>query len=230
MALRITFERELQKLHDRLLALGAEVQSNIVEAVDVLNRRDAFRARRLIAGDLVVNQKRISIMMDALALIVTQQPMAGDMRLIASIIEISGELERINDYVKGIAKNSLMIGRQKMPPVQDDLRLMAEKAREMLRHSLAAVSQRDAELAQSVPDADDEIDELFNQIYREIMDFGLENPDLFESVNYLEWALHNLERAADRVTNICEWVIYQVTGVYAELDSEFEAPPPKKVE
>ena len=224
--IRGTFERELQELQDRLLALGSQVGENIVKAVEVLNQRDAIGAQRLIAGDEEVNRKRIDIMTDALTLIATQQPMASDMRLIASIIEITGELERINDYSKGIAKNSLLIGSVSLPDVIGLMPEMASKTQAMLRGALEASSHRDAELAQEIPKADDEIDALFNVTYRDLLTYVADNPGSYELINYLEWALHNLERAADRVTNICEWVVYNVTGEYVEMDSEFEAPPP----
>ena len=115
--LRTNFERGLQQLRDQILSLGSQVGDNIVTSIEVLFARDVNGAQHLIAGDIDVNQRRIKIMNDALTLIATQQPMAGDMRLIASSIEISGELERINDYVKGIARISLMIGPEPVPDV-----------------------------------------------------------------------------------------------------------------
>jgi phosphate transport system protein len=225
MMFRGTFERELQKLQNRLLALGSEVSDNVVSAVRFLEQRDPIGAQRLIAADQEVNNKRIEIMSDALTLIATQQPMAGDLRLIASIIEITGELERINDYSKGIAKNSLMIGSDPMPDVLEHMPEMAARTRDMLRRALEASSQRDADLARDIPKADDEIDDLFNLTYRAMLEYVGQNPEAYQVINNLEWALHNLERAADRVTNICEWVVYMVTGKYVEMDSEFEAPP-----
>jgi phosphate transport system protein len=154
--------------------------------------------------------------------------MAGDMRLIASILEITGELERINDYAKGIAKNSLLIGSIRLPEVIGHMPEMASKTQAMLRSALDASSRRDADLAREIPKADDEIDALFNENYRDLLAYAADNPGSYELINYLEWALHNLERAADRVTNICEWVVYNVTGEYVEMDSEFEAPPAPK--
>ena len=226
--LRTNFDRELQELNDRLLALGSEVEGNIVAAVKALTDRNHTIAGQIIVGDLEVNQKRIDIMTDALSLIATQQPMAGDLRLIASIIEIAGELERINDYAKGIAKNSLIIGEEPIPIPLDELTLMAGKTAAMLHQALEATSQGDLEAARLVPAADDEIDDLFNKIFREIIAYVADDPGSFGLLNNVEWALHNLERAADRVTNICEWVVYTVTGEYIEMDSEFEAPPPQR--
>lgn len=226
--LRTNFERGLQRLRDQILSLGSQVGENIMASVEVLSSRDFYSAQRLIDGDKDVNQKRIKIMNDALTLIATQQPMAGDMRLIASSLEISGELERINDYVKGIARISLMIGPEPIPDALDGLPQMAEKTKDMLRRALEAASRGDAEQARAIPAEDDEIDALFNEIYRNLVTYVSENPSKIEMSNRLEWAAHNLERAADRVTNICEWVVYMNTGEYVEMDSELEAPPPQR--
>lgn len=222
---RVNFDKELQMLKERTLALGAEVENNIVEVTEVLKERDEDGALRLIKGDLEINSKRIAIMNDALILIATQQPMAGDMRLIASVMEIAGELERINDYVKGIARISLLMGEDPVPEALDGLPLMAKITRQMLHDALAAAMNSDADLARIIPDRDDEIDSLFNEIYRQLIDYVAGDPSLIERSNHLEWVAHNLERAADRVTNICEWVVYMTTGEYVEMDSELEAPP-----
>ena len=226
--LRSNFERGLQQLRDQILSLGSQVGENIVNVVEVLFARDLIGAQRQIDGDKEVNRKRIKIMNDALTLIATQQPMAGDMRLIASSIEISGELERINDYVKGIARISLMIGPEPIPDVLDGLPQMADKTRDMLHRALDAASKGDADLARTIPAEDDEVDTLFNEIYRNLVTYVTENPSKIVMSNHLEWAAHNLERAADRVTNICEWVVYMNTGEYVEMDSELEAPPPQR--
>lgn len=227
--LRTHFERELQDLQDRLLNLGSQVEENISAAVRALRERDIEGSQRLIAGDKEINAQRIAIMTDALVLIATQQPMAGDMRLIASIIEITGELERINDYLKGIARITFLLGPEPVPDVLGELPLMAERTRYMLHRALDAVGQRNADLARAIPAADNEVDALFNRIYSHLVIYVSENPNSMsiELANHLEWAAHNLERAADRVTNICEWVVYQATGKYVEMDHEIEAPPPQ---
>jgi phosphate transport system protein len=226
--LRATFEKELQSLEDQIISLGSEVEENIVKATEALILRDFRLSERLIAADVNINEKRIQIGLDCLSLIARQQPMAGDMRLIAAVIEIVGELERIHDYIKGIGKISLLLGdRQVLPSIVELLPQMALHARDMLHRTLDAFTNRDADLARAIPANDDKVDELYNRIYREIINYVTENPTEVEHANRLEWAVHNLERSADRVTNICEWIVYMVSGEYIELDSEVESPPPQ---
>jgi len=225
--LRVTFERDLELLNDRLLVLGSSVEENIIASVRSLRTGDADLSRQLVEGDKAVNEERIAIVMDALRLIALQQPVAGDMRKIASITEAAGELERINDYAKGIAKINLMIGPD-APNPPAELEEMALLTRDMLHKALQAARDGDAELAASIPSSDDAVDDLFNKVYRALIALVIDDSELTEQANHLQWAAHNLERAADRVTNICEWVIYSVTGTYAEMDSEVEMPPPQK--
>jgi phosphate transport system protein len=153
--------------------------------------------------------------------------MAGDMRMIAAILEIVGELERIHDYIKGIGKISINLGSERIPQALAlHLPEMAETAREMLYQALKAFANRDEDLARRVPAADDQVDFLFNQLYSEIVTLVMADPSQIHRANQLEWALHNLERSADRTINICEWVVYMVTGVYSEMNmGEFESPP-----
>lgn len=224
--LRATFDKELQSLEDQIVTLGSEVEENIVRATEALLQRNHELAQELITADIKVNEQRIQIGLGCLSLIARQQPMAGDMRLIASIIEIVGELERIHDYVKGIGKISLMLGKREiLPAIAELLPQMALHARDMLHRSLDAFTNRDAALARRIPASDNKVDALYNRIYREIITYVSQNPAEVEHANRLEWAVHNLERSADRVTNICEWIVYMVDGVYVEMDSEFEAPP-----
>jgi phosphate transport system protein len=226
--LRATFEKELQSLEDQIISLGSEVEENIVKVTDALIQRDLPLSEYFITADVQVNERRIQIGLDCLSLIARQQPMAGDMRLIASIIEIVGELERIHDYVKGIGKISLMLGdRVVLPSIVELLPQMALHTRDMLHRTLDAFTNRDADLARGIPANDDKVDALYNRIYREIISYVTRNPMEVEHANRLEWAVHNLERSADRVTNICEWIVYMVSGEYIELDSEVEAPPPQ---
>jgi phosphate transport system protein len=153
-----------------------------------------------------------------LALIATQQPMAGDLRTLAAILDIASELERIGDYAKGIAKINLMIGEEPFIKPLIDIPAMAFKARDMLRQSLEAFARRDVDMARAIPAEDDVVDGLYNQVYRELLTYIMADPSCIDQANFLLWAAHNLERAADRVTNICERVVFTVTGELMEMD------------
>jgi phosphate transport system protein len=216
---RETFDRELQRLQDEVVILGGLVEKAIIQSVEVLKRRDLEGARRLIAQDRrVINEKRFAIESGALTLIATQQPMAGDLRVIAAVLEIAHELERMGDYAKGIAKINLMMGDEPLLKPLIDVPLMAEKARDMLHRALEAFVRRDVELARAIPEEDDEVDALYNQVYRDLLALMMENPPDIDRATYLLWVAHNLERTADRVANICERVIFMVTGEMMEMD------------
>jgi len=217
---RATYERELQRLEDETLVLGSMVEVAIVESVEMLRQRDMAGSRRLIAQDRDINKKRFAIEADALALIATQQPMAGDLRTLAAILDIADELERMGDYAKGIAKINILIGDNPLVKPLVDIPRMAEKTCGMLHRALEAFVRRDVEAARAIPDEDDEVDGLYDQVYRELITYILADPSTIERANYLLWAAHNLERAADRVTNICERVVFTVTGELLEMDVE----------
>jgi phosphate transport system protein len=217
---RRTLDQELGRLQAEVLALGILVEEALVSSVDTLKRRDFAGSRRLIAADRTINEHRFAIEEDTITLIATQQPMAGDMRLLAAILEIVTELERMGDYAKGIARINLMIGEQPLIKPLIDLPAMARKARDMLHAALAAFIERDVEAARSIPKGDEEVDALYNQVYRELVCYIMEDPHVIEQANQLMWAAHNLERTADRVGNICERVVYTVTGELAELGTD----------
>ena len=219
---RQSFERELRHLQDELLALGSVVETAIIASVQGLRQRDRAGAQELIQGDRILNQKRFAIEDDCLALIATQQPMAGDLRTLAAVLEISTELERIGDYAKGIAKINLMMGEEPLLKPLIDIPRMAEKAVDMLHRALEAFVRRDVELARAIPKRDDVVDELYNAVYRELMSLVIDNPQNMEQANLLLWAAHNLERTADRVTNICERVVFTVTGEMVEMNGHEE--------
>ncbi len=218
--LRQSFEDELTRLQDEVLVMGSMVESAIVDSVEFLKKRDFEGSRRLIDNDRLINEKRFEIEGGTLTLIATQQPIAGDLRTVASVLEIANELERIGDYAKGIANITLMIGDEPLMKPLVDVPRMAEKARDMLHRSLEAFTRRDVEMARAIPDEDDEVDALYNQVYRELMTYILADARHIEQANYLLWAAHNLERTADRVTNICERVIFTVTGKMFESSTE----------
>jgi len=223
--IRETFERDLQRLQDEVLVLGSMVEKAIIESVQTLKQRDREKARRLIAEDRILNKKRFAIEDEALILIATQQPMAGDLRTIAAVLAIISELERIGDYAKGISKINLMMGDAPLIKPLVDIPRMAEKAHDMLHRALQAFVQRDVDLARAIPEEDDEVDALYNQVYRELLTYIMADPSTIDQATYLLWVAHNLERAADRVINICERVVFAVTGKMMEMDVEDSASP-----
>ncbi len=224
--LRKTFGQELQQLRDNTIELGQIVQKMILQSVTALKNRDIEASKEILELDQDVNRRRFAIENQVLVLIATQQPMAYDLRLLASILEIAGELERMGDYAKGIAHINIQMG--DLPPVKPlvDIPRMAEKSCDMLNRALQAFLQEDEQAAKSIPLEDDEVDALYLQVYRELMTFVIQDPTAIERANWLLWAAHNLERVADRVTNICERTIYVVSGVMKEInssDDEFKA-------
>jgi phosphate transport system protein len=216
---RETLDLRIQHLLDEILVLDSMVEQATIDAVDALKRRDLVSAQRVYDGDEEINAKRFELENECIATIATQQPvMAGDLRLMASILEVVGELERMGDYAKGIAKIALMMGNQ--PPVKPliDIPRMSEITVDMLHRAIGAFVNKDADQARLIPEEDDQVDNLYNQVYRELVTVILANPRTIDGANFLMWAAHNLERMADRVTNICERTLYTVTGDLIEVD------------
>lgn len=222
--MRKAFETELQELKDEILLLGSMVEHAIVHSVETLKKRDIKGAEKIIASDKDVNKKRFDIEAQLMVLIATQQPMAHDLRLLASSMEIISELERMGDYAKGIANINVRMGNEPLLKPLIDIPRMAQKGADMLHRSLTAFVNEDVETAKAIPMEDDEVDALYNQIYRELMVFIIEDPKNIERANWLLWVAHNLERVADRVTNICERTVFIATGEMIEVknsDDEF---------
>jgi phosphate transport system protein len=223
---RQAFDQELQRLEEKLIELGRMAKEALLASVDALKRRDLETARRIMAADHQLNERRYAIEHETLVVIATQQPMAVDLRTLAAFLEIATELERIGDYAKGIAKITLMMGTEPFVKPLIDIPRMAEKAAGMLNRALHAFVGRDVDLARTIPDEDDEMDALYEQIYRELATFIIADPTLINRASYLIWVAHNLERVADRVVNICERVIFAVTGEMVEFDDDAEGQNP----
>ena len=217
--LRKTFETELQQVKDEVLVLGSMTEQAILNSVEALKKRDLKAAQRLLEADRDINKKRFEIEHTLMILIATQQPMAHDLRLLASTMEIISELERMGDYAKGIANINLRMGDTALLKPLIDIPRMAQKDVEMLHRALTAFVNEDVEAAREIPMEDDEVDALYNQIYRELMTFVIQDPTTIERANWLLWVAHNLERVADRVTNICERTVFIVTGENKEIGS-----------
>jgi len=217
MEIRTAFHKKLREIQDDVLAMGSMVEKAISRSVEALKKRDLALAKQLIADDLKINEKRFEIEEKCIQLIATQQPMASDLRMIICVLNIISELERIGDHAEGIAKIVVMIGDE--PPLKPliDVPRMTEKTVDMLHHSLDAFINSDADAARRIIAEDDEVDSLYEQIFRELLTFMFEDPKTITRATRLLWVAHNLERSADRVTNICERVVFVVTGKMEEI-------------
>ena len=209
---RAEFDRDLRLLQDELLALGSMAEKAVVKAVEALRTRDLTMSQQVVRDDDAIDKKRAELEERAVDLIAIQQPVASDLRMLIAAMHVSMELERIGDYAEGIGKISLMMGDQ--PPIKPlvDIPRMAEKSTAMLRSSLDALVNHDVDRAYQVLRDDDEVDALYDQVYRELLLIMVQDPKVIERGTYLLWASHDLERIADRATNIAEQVIYLVTG------------------
>jgi len=222
--IRKTFENELQHVKDDVLVLGSMAEQAVLDTVEALKKRDVKASEKILEADRQINKKRFEIENHLMILIATQQPMAHDLRLLASTMEIISELERMGDYAKGIANINIRMGDEPLLKPLIDIPRMAQKCADMLHRALTAFVEEDIEAAKEIPLEDDEVDALYNQIYRELMTFVISDPKTMERANWLLWVAHNLERVADRVTNICERTIFIATGELVEIsasDDEF---------
>jgi phosphate transport system protein len=217
MTTRSAFDRQLTQIQEEMLLLGTMVDNAIERSVRALVERDTELGRRVIAEDLRINKKRYDIEDKCLELIATQQPLASDLRTIVSVLYIIVDLERMADHAEGIAKIALMLTNE--PPLMPfiDIPRMAEIARRMLMDSLETLKERDAQRARAICNEDDEVDALYDKVYGELVKLMADDANI-ERATHLTWVAHNLERIADRVTNICERVVYLVEGKLEELN------------
>ncbi|MCY4365096.1 MAG: phosphate signaling complex protein PhoU [Chloroflexi bacterium] len=209
---RVDFDRQLTHLQEEIVLLANVVDKAIYRSVEALKNRDLAESQAVIDGDDYIDQKRYEVEELCVDLFATRQPMAGDLRAIVAMLHIAVELERMGDYAEGIAKISLLMGDE--PPLKPliDIPRMANKATEMLRDSVDCLIERDLVKAEKVMDDDDEVDDLYDQVYRELLLFMIQDPRSIQRATYLLWAAHDLERIADRATNIAERVVFLVTG------------------
>lgn len=215
---RADFDRDLRQLQDDLLMLGNMVEKATAKAMHALKERDLDLSRQVIDDDDHIDSKRFQLEEHCIELIARQQPLARDLRVLVTVLHIAVELERMGDYAEGIGKISLMMGEE--PPLKPliDLPRMADKAMDMLRRSLDALVNRDSTAAVGVCNDDDEVDALYDQVFRELLFFMIQDPRTVQRATYLLWVAHDLERLADRATNIAERVIYLVTGKMTEIN------------
>jgi phosphate transport system protein len=216
---RFTLDQEIKLVQDEMLLLGSLAEQAILNAVDALRRRDVVAARAISVEDKKINDKHFAIENHILIIFATQSPLARDLRVLAAMLEIITELERIGDYAKGIAKVAVHLADNETPIPIREISTMADKATSMLHRALSAFVSEDLTAAYAIPKEDDEVDELYITIYRKIVQNMIKNPETIDHTNQILWVIHNLERTADRVTNICERIVFIVSGELMELDS-----------
>ena len=209
-----------QKIHfakDQILLLGSMVEDAMYRSVRALKDHDFDVSQALLENDQNINRKRFEIESVVISVIAMQQPAARDLRVFASVLDLCAELERIGDYAKGIAVINLRSGGLSLPKILNDIYYMSEKALNMFHRALTAFIQEDAGVARVIAEEDDIIDALYEQIYIEVIDLVTDNPMNMERGNCVLWVAHNLERMADRVTNVCERAVYIATGELGEI-------------
>jgi phosphate transport system protein len=206
------FHNILHELEQELLQMGEMVNTAINRSIQALKNVDKAEAERIIADDALINKRRWDIENKCIQLFATQQPVAGDLREIVSFMDLITNLERMADHAKGIAKIVVMHDQKPLLKPLIDIPRMAEKASEMIQKSLTAFITQDVAAARAIIQMDNEVDALYEQIFRELLTYMMEDPKTITRAVYLIWVSHNLERIADRVTNICERIIFMVTG------------------
>jgi phosphate transport system protein len=216
---RVLLDQTIESLKAKLIILEEMVSRAAGEAVDALLEDDNEKSKAVYLGDKVINAKRFEIENECLVAIATQQPLATDLRVLSSILEIATELERMGDYAKGIAKINLMIDKKstKAKPILE-IREMIEITIDMLQRAIRAFVDGDAAAARVIPRDDDKVDELFDRIYLGLIDDMIAKKKHISLANHLQWAVHNIERMADRVVNICERTLFVSTGEMSELE------------
>ncbi len=209
---RKAFRESMKELEKELISQGEMVNVALDRSVEALRNLDVVKAEKVVVNDRLINKKRWDIEEQCINLFATQQPVATDLRELIAVLSISTDLERMGDHAEGIAKIAIMHGDKLLIKPLIDIPRMAEKASDMLMRSIEAFVNRDAEAAKAICEEDDEVDALYDQTYRELLSFMIEDPKTITRATYLIWAAHNLERIADRVTNICERIVFLVTG------------------
>lgn len=216
---RKTLDSKLTQIQNEIYILGSMVEQAILDATNTLQTRDLKEAKRIFEEDTIINEKRFALENAIIILLATQQPFARDLRLLAAMLLVVNELERMGDYAKGIAKINIKIGKSDIDIPVRDFQKMAEQSVSMLHRGLSAFIEQNPNLAAAIPQEDDIVDELYTKIYHNTIQYAITNPSQMDEANDILWIAHNLERFADRVTNICERTIFTTTGELMEMSS-----------
>lgn len=210
----------IHQVQDELLLMGSMVEQATMRSVQALKKRDIDGAKVIYNEDNLINEKRYAIENSVLILIATQQPLAHDLRLMAALLEIAAEIERMGDYAKGIAKVVVKLGDYDFPMPLKEIEKMAALAIDMFHRALSAFIAEDPLAARKIPSEDDAIDLLYQKVQKDVVEVMIKQPELIDYANLFMWVAHNLERMADRVSNICERTVFVATGELGELEVE----------
>jgi len=216
--LRATYDKEYAAIEDDLLRIRERVDRAIDRSIVCLRNRDMALAQEIVDHDIEINQLRFKIEEACLRLIATQQPAATDLRAVVAAMNIVVDIERMGDHAAGIAKTVLRMGDAPLLKPLVDIPRMADLARSMLHEALVAYVNRNSEKAREIASKDDAMDGLYKAVFDELVEIMANKPEAVERATYLLWCAHNLERIADRVTNIAERVIFVTTGEVKELN------------
>jgi phosphate transport system protein len=214
---RTEFDREIEEIRAKLLEMANMVKKAMLASLDALRDNDTVSSQKILESDILINQKRFELEAIIITVIATQQPAAHDLRILTASLDLCTELERMGDYAKGLAAINIHSGGLSLPKILMDLHFMGGKVVDMLSRAIQAYMQEDVRSANIIAKEDDLIDGLYRQVYYEAMDIVIDDARNVERVNLVLWAAHNIERFADRVTNICERTIFISTGELHEL-------------
>jgi len=215
---KIVFEEKMHLLLEKLQEMGSLVEESIARSIESLKKQDLELAQKVIDGDDIIDDLEREIEGKCLEVIATQQPMARDLRRVATLFKMISDLERMADYATSIAKITIRIGHQPLIKPLVDIPRMAILSQKMVKQSLDAYVREDITLAEAVGQDDDEVDNLFGQIFRELLTIMMENPKTITQATQLLFVGRWLERISDHATNIAEEVIFLVTGKKLNLN------------
>ncbi len=223
MGTRVEFQRNLRVMHQKLVQLSELVDQLMGVAMVAFEGRNAAIARQVIESDERINRLRWELENFTYTQIATQAPMAGDLRSIVAVLHIATNLERMGDHASGVARLTLRIVDDPTLLQTADFHKMSELGRTMLKDAILAFEAGDADKAREIARRDEDVNDLYQNIFQELINIMIESPTSATSATYLLWLAHNLERFADRVTNICERTVYAVSGQFEEVnDVHFE--------
>jgi phosphate transport system protein len=210
---------KIRQLEDEVRMLGSMVEDATRLSIKALKNRDIELASQIQQDDQLINDKRYAIENNVLITIATQQPVAHDLRLLAAILEVISELERMGDYAKGIGKITIRLENCATTIPIQELSQMAELDISMLGRALTAFFKEDYQTAVALPQEDDAVDALYTKVFRDLLQVMTGNSNTVDTCSQLLWVAHNLERLGDRVTNICERTVFIATGELFDMDT-----------